>query len=92
MEKLISDIETYCAARGITPQNLLRIVLNAKWSQWQDWKTGASSPTMKVADRLRAYMDENAACHVVTGGEVSPAVQGAADHRAEKATSAGAAQ
>lgn len=56
MEQLISDIEAHCTARGISPQKLLREAINAKWGQWQDWKDGKSSPTMKVADRLRVYM------------------------------------
>ncbi|ULB10715.1 hypothetical protein ORIO_12455 [Cereibacter azotoformans] len=60
MEQLISDIEAHCAVRGISPQKLLREAINAKWGQWQDWKDGKSSPTMKVADRLRAHMADAA--------------------------------
>ncbi|SNT39016.1 hypothetical protein SAMN05421763_11385 [[Luteovulum] sphaeroides subsp. megalophilum] len=56
MEQLISDIEAHCTACGISPQKLLREAINAKWGQWQDWKDGKSSPTMKVVDRLRAFM------------------------------------
>lgn len=59
MEQLISDIEAYCAARGVQPQRLLRDAINATWNLWQKWKDGEASPTMKVADRLRAYMAEN---------------------------------
>lgn len=76
MEKLISDIEGYCAERGISPQRFLRAVINAKWGQWQDWKNGKSSPTMKVADRLRAHMAENGFVHAEAVGETYPSVQG----------------
>ncbi len=59
MEKLILEIEAYCLARGISPQNLLRKVINAPWGQWQKWKDGTSSPTMLIADKLRDYMNAN---------------------------------
>jgi hypothetical protein len=56
MDELISDIEQYCAAARITPQRLLREAIGAGWGQWDAWKSGTSSPTMKVVDRLRAHM------------------------------------
>lgn len=59
MEKFILEIEAYCVARGISPQNLLRKVINAPWRQWQKWKDGTSSPTMIIADKMRDYMDAN---------------------------------
>lgn len=77
MEQLISDIEAYCERVGITPQKLLRDAINAQWGQWQKWKIGESSPTMKVADRLRAFMDENGAVHKSGRGDSFPARQGA---------------
>lgn len=58
MDQLISEIEAYCAARGITPQKLLRDAINAKWNTWAKWVAGEASPTMKIADRLRAWMAE----------------------------------
>lgn len=61
MEQFIAEIEAYCAARGISPQNLLRKVINAPWGQWSKWKDGTSSPTMLIADKLRDYMVANAA-------------------------------
>ncbi|MFE3839604.1 hypothetical protein [Pseudogemmobacter sonorensis] len=76
MEQLISEVEAYCAAEGISPQKLLRDALNAKWGQWQDWKDGKSSPTMKVADRLRAYMAGRSGDHGAASGEITPTVQG----------------
>ena len=56
MEKLISEIETHCAAAGMSPERLLREAINASWSTWDAWKGGVSSPTMKIVDRTRAYM------------------------------------
>ena len=56
MEKLIAEIEAYSAAAGIKPQRLLRDAINAGHGQWADWRARKSSPTMKVVDRLRAYM------------------------------------
>ncbi|MBL3569919.1 hypothetical protein BV509_01030 [Rhodovulum sulfidophilum] len=59
MQKLIAEIEAYAAARGIAPQRVLRDAVGANWGQWDSWKRGASSPTMKVVDRLREFMTAN---------------------------------
>lgn len=59
MEKLISEIQSYAAAQGVTPQKFLRDVIGASWNTWQKWRDGESSPTMAVADRLRAYIADN---------------------------------
>lgn len=59
MEKLISDIEVYCARSGITPQRLLKLAIGANHGQWQDWKDGKSSPRFGTGDRIRAYMQAN---------------------------------
>ena len=75
MEQLISDIEAYCARSGVSPQKLLREAINAQWGQWQKWKDGESSPTMKVADRIRKYIKENSRAHADRRGESSPARQ-----------------
>lgn len=58
MEQLILEIEAHVAARGITPQRFLRDVINAPWGQWRRWKDGLSSPTMRIADKIRAHMAE----------------------------------
>lgn len=59
MEQLILDIEDYCRATQIAPQKLLRAASGATWGLWQKWKDGEASPTMRVADRIRAYMSAN---------------------------------
>ena len=56
MEQLITEIEEFCSANQITPEKLLRVSVGATWGLWQKWKSGEASPTMKVADRIRAYM------------------------------------
>ncbi|MEI4262812.1 hypothetical protein [Roseovarius sp. D0-M9] len=58
MEKLILEIEAYCASAGIKPQKLLRDAVGAGWGQWAAWKANQSSPTMAVVDRVRAHMAE----------------------------------
>ncbi|WP_145399597.1 hypothetical protein [Paracoccus sulfuroxidans] len=60
MEQFVAEIEAYCTARGISPQNLLRRAINAPWGQWQKWKDGKSSPTMLIADKLRQHMRTSA--------------------------------
>lgn len=75
MEQLISDIEAYCARTGISPQKLLRDAINAQWGQWQKWKDGEASPTMKVADRIRDYIKQNRVVHISARGEPYPARQ-----------------
>ncbi len=56
MERLILDIEAFCAEFKITPQKLLRDAIKAEWGRWQKWKAGEASPTMITADAIRAYM------------------------------------
>ncbi|RAP39402.1 hypothetical protein BYZ73_20720 [Rhodovulum viride] len=59
MEQFIAEIEAYAAACSKTPQKVLRDAVGANWGQWDSWKRGASSPTMKVVDRLREFMTAN---------------------------------
>ena len=61
MERFISDVETYALACGISPQSLLRKTVNAQWGQWQKWKDGDASPTMRIVDQIYAHMAENPA-------------------------------
>lgn len=75
MEQLISDIEAYCVREGVSPQKLLRDAINAQWGQWQKWKDGEASPTMKVADRIREYMKQNSSVHAIARGDSSPTRQ-----------------
>lgn len=56
MDKLISDIEAFCAEFGLTPQKLLREAINAEWGRWPRWKSGEASPTVAVADKIYAFM------------------------------------
>lgn len=59
MEQFISDIQAYASAVGRSPQSILRSAVNAKWGTWDAWGAGTSSPTLIVADRIRAYMADN---------------------------------
>lgn len=90
MEQLISDIEAYCERSGISPQKLLRDVINAQWGQWQKWKDGEASPTMKVADRLREYIKKNSRVHNPASGDSSPLRQPRPASRGKSATSGAA--
>jgi hypothetical protein len=65
MEQLISEIENYCAKAGIAPQKLLRAVIGANWGQWGKWRDGSSSPTMAVADRIRAHIADDPSCETL---------------------------
>ena len=61
MERFIAEIEVYANACGITPQALLRNVINAQWGQWQKWKDGKASPTLRIVDRIHDHMAANPA-------------------------------
>lgn len=56
MEQFISEIEAAAKRLGITPNKLLRQAINAKWSQFDDWKHGRASPTMAVVERVRCHI------------------------------------
>lgn len=68
MEKLISEIEAYCDVADIKPQRLLRDAVGMGWGKWPAWKSGQSSPTMAVVDRLRAYMAAHPPARYRAGG------------------------
>ncbi|MGO4854456.1 hypothetical protein ACEN2S_16670 [Phaeovulum sp. W22_SRMD_FR3] len=61
MEQFIRDIEAYASAKRRSPQAILRDAIKANWGTWDGWCAGRSSPTMAVADRVRAYMAANPA-------------------------------
>lgn len=61
MEQLIAEVEAYAAAREVTPQKVLRDAIGASWGQWDAWRAGKASPTMRIADRLRNFMRDNPA-------------------------------
>lgn len=59
MEQLISEIQTFASAQGVTPQKFLRDVIGASWNTWQKWRDGESTPTMAVADRIRTHIADS---------------------------------
>lgn len=59
MEQFIREIEAYALATGRKPQSVLRAAVGASWGTWESWVAGKSSPTMAVADRIRAYIADN---------------------------------
>lgn len=58
MEQLIRDIKAYAEARGMTPQRMLRISINAKWDQWDRWQSGGSC-TVRTMEKVRKFMREH---------------------------------
>ncbi|AEM40553.1 hypothetical protein KvSKV_05765 [Ketogulonicigenium vulgare] len=59
MEQFVTEVEAYAKAVGRPPQSILKSAVRASWRVWQAWLDGKSSPTMAVADRVRAYMAAN---------------------------------
>jgi hypothetical protein len=59
MEEFIKEIEAYCAKTGLQPQQVLRRSLQSSWGVWAEWKAGTTSPTLRSADRVRDWMQEN---------------------------------
>ena len=61
MHKLIEAIEYYAQEIDRTPEWVLRAAIGASWRQWEAWKEGKSSPTVRNADRIYEYMAANPA-------------------------------
>ncbi|MEC8629897.1 MAG: hypothetical protein VXY73_07385 [Pseudomonadota bacterium] len=59
MDELIEKVTAFADAVNRTPNAIIRAAVGAKYSAWDDWVNGKSSPTMRTADRIYAYMDEN---------------------------------
>ncbi|WP_242685187.1 MULTISPECIES: XRE family transcriptional regulator [Haematobacter] len=55
----MSEIRLYAAARGILPSTVLQNAANLGGTTWSKWEAGTASCTMKVAEKVRAYMAAN---------------------------------
>ncbi|MBL3575335.1 hypothetical protein [Rhodovulum sulfidophilum] len=61
MEQLIAEVRAYAEATNKSPEKVLREAIGASWGAWAAWQAGTSGPTMRSADRLRAFMTANPA-------------------------------
>ncbi|WP_339112801.1 hypothetical protein [Thioclava sp. GXIMD2076] len=56
-----SEVRSFAAAAGKTPQNILRLSVGANWDTWDAWCRGAVSPRVETLERVLAYMRANPA-------------------------------
>lgn len=59
MEKLISEIECYAAARGVKPATVLQVAAKLSGTTWSRWVAGEASCTMRTMEKIRRYMVDN---------------------------------
>ena len=59
MEELVSEIESYAAARGLSPGTVVQYATDQGGRMFASWKEGRSTCTLATADRVRAYMRDN---------------------------------
>ncbi|WP_233141341.1 XRE family transcriptional regulator [Haematobacter missouriensis] len=55
----MSEIRSYAEARGILPSTVLQNAAKLGGTTWSKWEAGTASCTMKVAEKVRAYMAAN---------------------------------
>lgn len=59
MEQFLADVRAYAAACGLEPGTVVQRAGGVSGSSWGKWESGDGSPTLRTADRIRAYMQAN---------------------------------
>lgn len=59
MEQFLKELEAYAKLLGVQPTTVIQRAKVGNGGTWGKWSTGAGSPTLRTADRLRKYMAEN---------------------------------
>lgn len=69
MEQFITEIKQFADRHGISPAIVIRRSVDATRAQWESWEAGRSSPTLRVADKIRAWMAKQDAAKAETEAE-----------------------
>ena len=59
MEKLISEIEAFSCASGMSPELVLKKTGKYGWGVWAKWKAGESQCTLAMAEKIRNFIHSN---------------------------------
>jgi hypothetical protein len=59
MEQFMDSVRAYAAQLGVMPTTVVQRAKCGGGSTWAAWEAGASTPTHKTTDRLKAYMQAN---------------------------------
>ena len=55
----MKKVRAYAAALGIQPSTVVQRAAKVGGSAWAKWEVGERSPTLRTADKILKYMDEN---------------------------------
>lgn len=61
MNEFMKMVRDYAASLKIEPSTVAQRAAGVGGGSWSRWEAGTSSPTMAVADRIKAYIAENPA-------------------------------
>lgn len=56
MDQLIDEVRSFASAAGVSPATVVQRAGCGNGSTWAKWISGVGSPTLRIVDRLRAYM------------------------------------
>lgn len=59
MDEFLDEIRAYAAAWKIKPSTVVQRAGCGGGTTWRKWASGASSPTLVTADRIRKSMADN---------------------------------
>lgn len=61
MEQFLEKVRTYADALGIQPSTVVQRAAKLGGAVWAKWEAGHASPTLRTADRILKYIEENPA-------------------------------
>ncbi|WP_121068365.1 helix-turn-helix domain-containing protein [Chachezhania antarctica] len=61
MEQFMDMVRAYADALGVRPSTVIQRAAKLGGSAWSKWEAGDGSPTLKTADKIVKYMEQNPA-------------------------------
>lgn len=59
MEQFLTEVRSYATALGVKPGTVLHNAARIGGGTWEKWEARTASPTLRTADRIRAFMRDN---------------------------------
>lgn len=61
MEQFMETVRAYAGALGVQPSTVVQRAAKLGGAVWARWEAGDGSPTLRTADKILKYMQENPA-------------------------------
>lgn len=61
MEQFMEKVRAYAGALGVRPSTVVQRAAKVGGVAWAKWEAGGGSPTLRTADKILKYMQDNPA-------------------------------